>query len=56
MAMRRALAQIDRLSLVLLDHPIQWFSARISKNEDRSPSVTSQREGLSRPRWIEFGR
>ena len=48
--------QIDRLSLVLLDDPIQGFAAWILENEDRSPLVTSQRERLSCPCRIEFGR
>ncbi len=56
MAMRRTASQIDRLSLVLLDYPIQGFTTRILKNEDRSPPVTSQRERLSCPCRIEFGR
>ena len=49
-------SQIDRLSLVLLDYPIQGFTTWILKNEDRSPLVTSQRERLSCPCRIEFGR
>ena len=49
-------SQIDRLSLVLLDDPIQGFATWVIKNEDRSPLVTSQRERLSRPCRIEFGR
>jgi len=49
-------SQIDRVSLVLLDYPIQRFAARILKNEDRLSLVTSQFERLSRPCRIEFGR
>jgi hypothetical protein len=40
-------SQIDRVSLVLLDYPIQRLTIWILKNEDRSPLVTSQRNRLS---------
>ena len=46
--------QIDRLSLLALDDPIQGLTAGILEDEDRSPLVTSQRERLSGPSRIEL--
>ena len=48
--------QIDRLSLVLLDDLIEGFAAWVPKNESRAPFVMSQRNRLSSPSRIEFGR
>jgi len=36
-------SQIDRLSLMLLDYPIQRLTTWILENEDCSPLMTSQR-------------
>ena len=47
-------SRIDRSSLVLLDYPIQEFTAWVFKNEGRSPEVTSERERSNCPRRIEF--
>src|SRR5471032_3573247 len=52
----QAAGQIERMSLVPPDDPIQGFTARILENEDRSPLVTGQRERLGGPRGIEFAR
>ena len=41
--------QIDRLLSIPLHHPIQRFTAWISKNEDRSPSMTSPAPGAEPP-------
>jgi len=48
--------QIERLTLRLLDDPIQGFTARILENEDRPPLVTSEGERLSRPCRVEIRR
>jgi hypothetical protein len=44
------------LPFVPLDYAIQGFATWILKNEDSSPVMTSQRERLSGPCRIEFGR
>ncbi len=53
-------SQIDRLSILLLDcpvqHSIQGFTTGILKEQDRSPLLTNQRKRLSCPCRIEFGR
>ena len=49
-------SQIERLPLVPLKNLIQGFTARVLEYEDRTPFVTSERQRLSCPRGIEFGR
>jgi hypothetical protein len=49
-------SQIERVFPVLLNEPIQGFTPWILENEDRSPLVTRQREGLCRPSRTEFRR
>ncbi len=48
-------SQIERLPVVSFKNPIQWLTARILEYEDRPPFVTCERQGLGRPRGIEFG-
>ena len=48
--------QIERLSLVLLDDPIQELTSRIFQNEERAPQMTSQCQRLSGPRGVELAR
>jgi hypothetical protein len=47
--------QIDRLSLVPPKNPIQRLTARVLKNEDCPPFVTSEPPEAWLPRGIEFG-
>jgi hypothetical protein len=48
--------QIERVSSVLLDYPIQRFTAWILETQGNAPFMTCQRERLSCPRRIEFSR
>jgi hypothetical protein len=47
--------QIERLPQVPLKNPIQWFTARVLKYEDRPPFVTRERQRPCCPCGIEVG-
>src|SRR5713101_5837958 len=48
-------SQFERMPLVPLKNPVQWFTARILEYEDGPSFVTSKGQRLGRPRRIEFG-
>src|SRR5260370_20181547 len=48
-------SQFERMPLVPLKNPVQWFTARILEYEDGPSFVTSNGQSLGRPRRIEFG-
>ena len=48
--------QIERLTHLALDNPIQRFAARIPENEDFSTLTAGQGQRLGRPRRIELAR
>jgi sulfopyruvate decarboxylase TPP-binding subunit len=47
--------QIERLIPAPLKHTVERLAARVGENQDCSPFMTRQREGLGCPSGIKFG-